>query len=92
MGLKTHRVMLKEKLGLVWYGLYPLFIAGLFMDVLFNLIIGSLYFGELPKLKNKEWLFTSRCQRHLKESSGEQLAKAVFVCSYLLDPFEAGHC
>lgn len=96
MGIKTHRVMLKEKLGIVWYGLYPLFVVALLLDVLFNLIIGTLYYRELPKIFmlkfwKGEWLFTARCQRHLK-GSGTKLRKAQFVCATLLDPFETGHC
>ena len=87
MGLKNHRVLLKEKLGLVWYGLYPIFIAAYFMDILFNIICGTIYFRERPK----EWLFTSRCQRHLN-STGKQLARAHFICDNLLNPFEERHC
>jgi len=92
MGIKKHRVMLKDKLGVLWYGLYPLLIIGLAMDVLFNFIIGTVYFRELPKIFDKEFLFTSRCQRHM-EGDGIQLYRAHKVCTYLLDPFEeGGHC
>lgn len=87
MGIKTHKAMLKAKLGLVWRGLYPLFAIALLMDVLFNIVIGTMYFKERPK----EWLFTGRCSRHLN-STGERLRKAQFVCDHLLNPFENGHC
>lgn len=92
MGIKEHQSLIKDKIGFVWYGLYPIFILALFMDVLFNLIIGTLYYRELPKIFDKEWLFTARCQRHMK-GRGIQLARAQKVCTYLLDPFDiGGHC
>jgi len=87
MHLKEHKDQVKGKLGIIWKGLYPFFIVGLLLDVLFNFIIGTIYFLELPR----EWLFTSRCQRLLK-SKGTKLRKANFMCNYLLDPFDKGHC
>lgn len=87
MGIKTHRVMLKEKMGAMWYMMYPIFWLALFMDVLFNFICGTIYYREIPK----EWLFTARCSRHLK-GSGIQLERAEHACNNLLDPFDAGHC
>ncbi len=87
MGIKTHRVILKEKMGLLWYMVYPIFWLALFMDVLFNFICGTMYYRERPK----ELLFTARCSRHLK-GEGTQLARAHYACTYLLDPFDKGHC
>jgi len=57
------------------------------MDVLFNFIIGTLYYREIPK----EWLFTARCNRH-KKGTGKQLYRAQLVCGVLLNPFDEGHC
>ena len=87
MNIKEHQDFLKLKLGLLWNGLRPVFIVALLMDVLFNFIIGTLYYREFPK----ELLFTSRCHRHLK-GTGIQLARAQQVCAILLDPFDSGHC
>lgn len=87
MHIKKNKDLLKEKLGVIWYGLYPVFIVALLMDVLFNFIIGTLYFREIPQ----ELLFTARCSRHMK-GTGTQLARATFVCDNLLNPFDEGHC
>ena len=87
MHIKKYKEVLKNKIGIIWYGLAPIFIIGLLMDVLFNFIIGTLYFREIPQ----ELLFTARCSRHIK-GSGIQLARATFVCNYLLNPFDEGHC
>ena len=87
MGIKKKKLILKDKLGLMWYGLYPFFITALLMDVLFNLVIGTIYYREIPE----ELLFTARCTRHLK-GRGVQLMRAEFVCTYLLNPFDEGHC
>lgn len=85
---KEHEEKLKEKLGAIWYGFYLLLWIGLILDTLFNWLIGSLYYREIPQ----EFLFTSRCNRHLTTGSGIQLARAHFACDNLLDPFEKGHC
>lgn len=85
---KKDREKLKEKFGAIWYGFYVLYIIGLVLDTLFNVICGSLYYRERPK----EFLFTTRCNRHLTKGTGVQLARAQFACENLLDPFEKGHC
>lgn len=41
--------------------LYIYLYAGVTMDVLFNVIVGSIIFREIPR----EWLFTTRVQRHV---------------------------
>jgi len=87
MHIKEHEHQVKDKIGALWYGLWPFFILALIMDVLFNFVIGTMIFLEIPR----ELLFTSRCQRHLK-SSGWRLRNAHFVCTYLLNPFDEGHC
>ena len=88
MHLKEHEHEVKDKLGILWYGLAPIFIFALLLDVLFNFIWGTIIFLEIPR----ELLFTSRCQRHLKESQGWRLRNAHFVCTYLLNPFDPEHC
>lgn len=84
---KENEEKLKEKFGAIWYGFYLLLWLGLVLDTLFNWIIGTIYYREWPK----EFLFTARCNRHLK-STGIQLARAQFACENMLDPFEKGHC
>jgi hypothetical protein len=86
MHLKKYKPIL-EKIKLLNYGLKPFFIVALIMDVLFDKIIGTLYFREIPR----EWLFTDRCKRHMK-GRGIQLFRAQRVCDYLLNPFDEGHC
>lgn len=88
MGIKDNAPMLKAKLGIVWYGLLPFFIIALAFDVLFNWTIGTLYFFEIPR----EFLFTSRCNRHINGDDEGRKAKAEQVCKYLLDPFDENHC
>lgn len=67
---------------------YPVLIVMIVADVVFNWVIGSILFVELPR----EFLFTSRCQRHMKDNSFRgKLARS--FCKHLLDPFEiGGHC
>ena len=51
-----------------WYIRYPAYVflaTGVLADVLFNVIFGSIIFREIPK----EFLFTNRVKRHLKEKS-----------------------
>jgi len=69
---------------------YPVAFIGVITDVFFNITLGSLYFIELPR----EWLFTSRLQRHIKRSKGKRLRKAEWFCHHLLDPFDPKgyHC
>lgn len=87
MHIKKYKDTIKVSLPIIWHGLGLFFIIGLVMDVLFNWIIGTLYFRELPR----ELLFTDRCKRHMK-GSGAQLRRATLVCAYLLNPFDSGHC
>ena len=88
MDVKRNLPLYKEKLGASFYGLYPWFALALIMDVLFNWTVGTIYFREIPR----EFLFTARCHRHLTTSKGNQLARAHFVCTNLLDPADKGHC
>lgn len=87
MHLKKHQKELKGKIGILKWGLAPFFMLALFMDVLFNFVLGTMIFIEPPR----ELLFTSRCSRHLK-STGWQLRNAHWICTYLLNPFDEGHC
>lgn len=87
MNLKRNRARINKTNGF-FFG--QIIIVGLLFDVAMNLIVGTIFFRELPK----ELLFTSRLQRHLKESHGWRLRMAAWWCEHLLDPFDpAGtHC
>ncbi len=68
---------------------YPILIVGYVLDILFNLIVGTVLFLELPR----EFVFTSRLSRHLS-SNGYKFKVAIWICKNLLDPFDpsGGHC
>lgn len=68
---------------------YPLAAIGIIMDVLINIIVGTILFLELPKT----WLLTARLQSHL-DDTGWRGSIAVWICANLLDPFDARgyHC
>lgn len=51
----------------------PLVMVVILVDVVFNVIWGSIIYKETPK----EFLFTTRTKRHLKESKGKRLASAL---------------
>lgn len=58
---------------LLTLALVPVVAAFLVLDVLFNLTWGTYYFRELPayraadgRLRMREWLFTSRVERHYR--------------------------
>lgn len=68
---------------------YPILYIGLVWDVIMNATIGTICFLELPK----EWLFTPRCSRHIKDT-GWRGKMAKFWCSTFLNPFDPSdkHC
>ena len=70
-----------------FFGFQVLFI-GVILDALFNVIIGTISFAEIPH----EALFTARCDRWLKSETWRgKLAR--YFCSQLLDPLQTGgHC
>lgn len=73
---------------------YPMLYIGLFIDIIFNITSGTVFFFEPPM----EFLFTSRCQRHLESKKTNFYARyqkrvAKFFCSKFMDPYdENGHC
>jgi len=88
MNLKRNRARINKVNGIFFW---QIIIVGLLFDVAMNLIVGTLFFRELPR----ELVFTSRLQRHLKESHGWRLRMAAWWCEHLLDPFDpspSGHC
>lgn len=68
---------------------YPLAAIGLICDFLYNVIVGTMLFLELPK----EWLLTKRLQRYLNSDSWRGNISR-WLCTHLLDPFDpkGNHC
>lgn len=72
---------------------YILLAVGLPLDALTNIVVGSLLFLEPPKLAQKEWLLTTRLERHKKHGYGWRKNLAMWMCANLLDQFDDGnHC
>lgn len=65
---------------------FPVLCVGYALDFMFN-VASSVIFLEPPK----EWLFTARVSRHIKQT-GWRAALARWFCENLLNPFDAGHC
>ena len=68
---------------------YQILIPGLLLDTLFNWLVGTISFAEIPH----EFLFTARCDRWLKSDTWRGKV-ANFYCHQLLDPFDISgvHC
>jgi len=68
---------------------YPAFWFGLLCDVVFNIVLGTVFFIEPPR----EFLFTARCERHMHDDNWSG-ALARWFCKNLLDPYDPDgrHC
>lgn len=68
---------------------YPLAAVGVIADFLYNVVIGTVLFLELPQ----EYLLTKRLQRHLERDNWRG-AISRWLCRHLLDPFDpkGSHC
>lgn len=68
---------------------YPWLLVFILMDVVYNIIIGTIIFLEPPK----EWLFTARVSR-LNDLRTWRGNLARFFCRHLLDPLDPDgrHC
>jgi hypothetical protein len=64
----------------------PVLLVAWPLDVLFNVIHGTWMFRELPR----EWLFTTRCQRHVVGTDARRRRMALFWRRQL-NPFDEGH-
>ena len=91
--MAIYRAYLKRLLK--WYHyvlLGPWVIAGALMDVLCNLILGTIAFRELPR----QWLLTTRMMQILNDPNADvnRRALASDICHMLLDPFDpsGNHC
>lgn len=66
----------------------PAVIVSVALDVLFNVTIGTVLFLEFPR----QWTFSQRVGSY-KRRIDWRAPLAQWICSNLLDPFEAGgHC
>ena len=74
--------------GVVKYAINAFLGIFLVLDTLFNIIYGSILFLELPK----EWVLTMRLRRHIKNGMGWRYRLSVFICEYLIEPWDVGHC
>lgn len=89
MNLKRNRKKLSTQ---AYIFAYPALATGLLLDVLFNLVVGSILFLELPQYTKGEWLFTGRVSRWNNYTNWRGKL-AFWFCMYFLDPFEdGGHC
>lgn len=69
---------------------YIILAVGLPLDIIFNLIVGTVLFLELPR----ELLFTARLKRN-KQNKGYRRKLAHWFCEHMLnqfDPSPKGHC
>jgi hypothetical protein len=68
---------------------YPLAVIGVLADFLYNVIVGTVLFLELPQ----ELLLTKRLKRHLNDDNFRG-AMSRWFCRHLLDPFDpkGTHC
>jgi hypothetical protein len=68
---------------------WTILVVAVLLDVIFNIVIGSIAFLELPEWKRIT--FTMRCKKHMT-ATGFRGRLARWVCEGWLNPFEAGHC
>lgn len=87
-----------------WLKIFLTYVLGVpfvLLDVLFNVIYGTVLFVELPDFGGAHWkglpTFTERCSRHLRQQWGAEdknwrFHVAYFICHYLLEPWDYNHC
>lgn len=66
----------------------PLLYLGLLMDFLYNVVVLSVLFLELPR----ELLVTARVSRHKHLGRGFRKMLATWFCDNLLDPYDPDGC
>ena len=90
--MRLKRIRDSEGKDLKWYHKfygYPLLAVGVVLDTLLNVIVGTIIFREFPR----ELLLTPRLDRWAREDKDGYRGKfARFVCRYMLNPFDPGHC
>ena len=78
------------KLALLYLLGGVIFIVGYPVDILYNLIVGSALFREAPRWG--EWTLTARLQRLANGPAGRNRDIARWMCQYLIEPWDPGHC
>lgn len=66
---------------------YAIAFVGLLYDIAYNWTWGSLMFWERPYKRT----FTSRLKHHVS-GTGWRQRLAAFICRYLVEPWDKGHC
>jgi len=68
---------------------YPILARGVLMDVLYNVVVGTVIFVDVPR----EWMFTSRLQRYIR-AGGWRGKVAYWMCHRLLNAYDpdGNHC
>ena len=79
-----------------WLGkaiFYTLFFIGYAGDVLWNILFGTALFAQLP-LADKDQTLTKRLNNIIRHTpyAGWRSRLARFICIYMLNPHDAGHC
>jgi len=88
--LFTVKRLLSERVWCPWYIkaiAYVWLFFGLFADVVFNLLWGTIIFRELPH----ELLFTSRVQRHYRNADGTWRQVKAAQWREFLNAVDPGH-
>jgi hypothetical protein len=67
---------------------YILLGIGLPLDVLLNVVVGTIVFLDPPR----EWLLTARLKRYKIQTFGWRSATSWWLCEHLLNQFDEGHC
>lgn len=66
----------------------PMLYIGLLIDFLYNVVICTVLFLELPR----ELLVTSRVSRHKLHGQGFRKELATWICVNMLDPYDPDGC
>ena len=83
------------------YPLYAIAAIGLLADVLFNIVYGTIMFWQKPRFHENMNIhtvtFTHRLKRILRgqthiEPEDFRFKMAHWICKYLLEPWDPGHC
>lgn len=78
----------RQGLSLYWkVHILPLAVVGLGLDLLFNVVFGTLMFRELPH----ELLFSSRVQRHVRRQPADWRRDLAMFWARALNTFDADH-
>lgn len=99
--VKQHADLYREH-QLLRTTIYLFAIKGYFLDVLFNIVYGTIIFRQLPHFTLKDgWkkvfenlTFTHRLKIVLEseDENSWRYKRAIWYCSKLLEPYDKGHC